>query len=253
METHLRGKVALVTGASDGLGRHFARILADAGATVALGARRTDKLATAVEEISAAGGSALAVPLDVTDEASVIAAFDEIERRAGTVDVAVNNAGITAEKTLLETSVAEWDAVLATNLKGTWLVTRETARRLLARELPGTIVNIASILGERVAGSVCAYTTSKAGVVQFTKAAALELARYRIRVNALAPGYIRSSLNDEFFASPPGQALIRRIPQRRLGELADLDAPLLLLASDASLGLTGAVLAVDGGHLVSSL
>ena len=253
METHLRGKVALVTGASDGLGRHFARILADAGATVALGARRTDKLATAVEEISAAGGNALAVPLDVTDEASVIAAFDEIERRAGTVDVAINNAGITAEKTLLETSVAEWDAVLATNLKGVWLVTREIARRLKARDLPGTIVNIASILGERVAGSVCAYATSKAGAIQFTKAAALELARYRIRVNALAPGYIRSSLNDEFFASPPGQALIRRIPQRRLGELADLDAPLLLLASDASLGLTGAVLAVDGGHLVSSL
>ena len=163
METHLRGKVALVTGASEGLGRHFARTLAEAGATVALGARRTEKLATAVREISAAGGKALAVALDVTDETSVVAAFDEIERRAGTVDVAINNAGISAAKTLLDLSAVEWDGVLATNLKGPWLITREVARRLIARELPGTIVNIASILGERVAGNVSAYAASKGG------------------------------------------------------------------------------------------
>ena len=212
-----------------------------------------DKLATAVEEIAAAGGRALAVALDVTDETSVASAFDEIERRAGTVDVAINNAGVSAAKTVLELSAAEWDDVLETNLKGPWLITREAARRLIARELPGAIVNIASILGERVAGSVSAYAASKAGLIQFTKAAALELARYRIRVNALAPGYVRSSLNDEFFATAAGEALVRRIPQRRLGDVADLDAPLLLLASDASPGLTGAVLAVDGGHLVSSL
>ena len=249
----MAGKVALVTGASDGLGRHFARTLAGAGATVVLGARRAGKLDAAVAEITQDGGSAQAVTIDVTSEASVTNAFRQIEEHAGTVNVIVNNAGVTVTKSLLDVSEAEWDSVLDTNLKGAWLVTREAARRLIDAQRPGCIVNITSILGERVAGNVAAYTASKAGLTQFTKAAALELARYGIRVNALAPGYIHSSLNDEFFTSPAGEALIKRIPQRRLGALADLDAPLLLLASDASPFLTGAVLAVDGGHLVSSL
>jgi NAD(P)-dependent dehydrogenase (short-subunit alcohol dehydrogenase family) len=249
----MTGKVALVTGASDGLGRHFAQALAAAGATVALGARRAAKLDAAVAEIVERGGAAIAVTIDVTSEASVSAAFREIESRVGSVNVVVNNAGITVTKSLLDTSESDWDAVLNTNLKGAWLVTRAAARHLIDAKKPGTIVNITSILGERVAGNVAAYTASKAGLTQLTKASALELARYGIRVNALAPGYIHSNLNDEFFSSPAGAALIKRIPQRRLGELRDLDAPLLLLASDSSPFLTGAVLAVDGGHLVSSL
>ena len=249
----MTGKVALVTGASDGLGRHFARTLAGAGATVVLGGRRAARLADAVAEIVQGGGAALPIIIDVTSEASVANAFREIAGQAGTVDVVVNNAGVTVTRPLLEMRESEWDGVLDTNLKGAWLVTREAARALIDAERPGTIVNITSILGERVAGNLTAYTASKAGLAQLTKASALELARYRIRVNALAPGYIHSSLNDDFFASPAGEALIKRIPQRRLGELTDLDAPFLLLASDASPYLTGAVLAVDGGHLVSSL
>jgi NAD(P)-dependent dehydrogenase (short-subunit alcohol dehydrogenase family) len=249
----MRGKVALVTGASDGLGRHFAHTLAGAGATVVLGARRADKLADAVAEISDFGGTAMSVAMDVTNEASVADAFGTIDDHFGTVDVIVNNAGVTATKPLLELTEGEWDSVLDTNLKGAWLVMREAARRLIARERSGAIVNVTSILGERVAGNVAAYAASKAALAQLTKAAALELARHKIRVNALAPGYIHSSLNDAFFASAAGEALVKRIPQRRLGTAHDLDAPFLLLASDASPFLTGAVLAVDGGHLVSSL
>lgn len=249
----MSGKVALVTGASGGLGRHFAGVLSRAGARVVLGARRPQKLAEAVEEIARAGGSASAVALDVSEGRSVRDAFDEIAITVGVVDVVVNNAGATVTKPLLDVSEAEWDGVLDTNLRGTWLVMREAARRMIDAKSGGCVVNITSILGDRVAGNVAPYTASKAAVTQLTKAAALELARYDIRVNALAPGYIRSDLNDEFFDSPPGQAMIKRIPQRRLGNACDLDAPLLLLASDAAPFMTGAVVAVDGGHLVSTL
>ena len=249
----MSGKVALVTGASGGLGRHFSGVLARAGARVVLGARRPQKLAEAVEEIAHGGGSASAVALDVSDGGSVRDAFDEIGRTVGLVDVVVNNAGTTVTKPLLELSEAEWDGVLDTNLRGTWLVMREAARRMIDAKSGGCFVNITSILGDRVAGNVAPYTASKAAVTQLTKAAALELARYDIRVNALAPGYIRSELNDEFFDSPPGQVMIKRIPQRRLGTAADLDAPLLLLAADAAPFMTGAVVTVDGGHLVSTL
>jgi NAD(P)-dependent dehydrogenase (short-subunit alcohol dehydrogenase family) len=249
----MSGKVALVTGASGGLGRHFAGVLAQAGARVVLGARRPQQLAEAVDEITEAGGSARAVALDVTDGHSVHDAFDEIEETVGLVEVVINNAGTTVTKPLLEVSESEWDQVLATNLRGTWLVMREAARRMIDAKSGGSVVNITSILGDRVAGNVAPYTASKAAVTQLTKAAALELARYDIRVNALAPGYIRSDLNAEFFDSPPGQALMKRIPQRRLGIVSDLDAPLLLLASAAAPFMTGSVVAVDGGHLVSTL
>jgi NAD(P)-dependent dehydrogenase (short-subunit alcohol dehydrogenase family) len=249
----MSGKIALVTGASGGLGRHFAGVLAKAGARVILGARRPQKLAEAVHEIEETGGSATAVALDVSEGRSVQDAFDEIGRSVGLVDVVINNAGTTATKPLLDLTEAEWDGVVETNLRGTWLVMREAARRMIDAKSGGCVVNITSILGERVAGNVAPYTASKAAVTQLTKAAALELARYDIRVNALAPGYIRSDLNDEFFASAPGQALIKRIPQRRLGNASDLDAPLLLLASSAAPVMTGAIVAVDGGHLVSTL
>ena len=249
----MSGKVALVTGASDGLGRHFAGVLARAGARVVLGARRRERLERAVDEIAADGGTASAVALDVSAGRSVEEAFAEIDRLVGPVDVVINNAGTTVTKPMLEMTEAEWDGIVDTNLKGVWLVMREAARRMVDAKSGGCVVNVTSILGERVAGNVSAYAASKAAVTHLTKAAALELARYGIRVNALAPGYIRTDLNAEYFESLPGQAMIKRVPQRRLGDAADLDAPLLLLASDASPFMTGAVVAVDGGHLVSSL
>src|SRR5262245_23904051 len=249
----LQGKRALVTGASSGLGRHFAASLAREGATVFAAARSADKLAELVAEIRAAGGSAQSVKMDVTDAASVKSAFDEIDAAGGAVDVIVNNAGLAVSRPLLEQSEADWDTVVGTNLKGAWLVAQEAARRLVAAKRPGSIINIASITGERVAGGVVPYCTSKAGVIHMTRAMALELARHSVRVNALAPGYVQTELNRDFLASEAGERLRSRIPQRRFGLPDELDGPLLLLASDASSYITGSVIAADGGHLVSSL
>jgi len=248
METWLDGKTALVTGASSGLGRHFAQVLARKRATVILAARRVDSLKEACAEIEAAGGKASAVALDVTDEASIAAAFEQV---GAPLDILVNNAGIQNAKPALETTAAEWDRVVDTNLRGVFLVAQAAAKGMKGRG--GSIVNVASILGHRVAGNLASYAASKAGVVRLTEALALEWARHGIRVNALCPGYVETDLNSDFFASEPGQALIRRIPQRRLGRLEDLDGALLLLASDASRYMTGSSLVVDGGHLVSSL
>ena len=250
----LTGRTALVTGASSGLGRHFALTLARAGATVFVAARRADKLAATVGEIETAGGCAFAVEMDVTDAASVRAGFDAIEVQHGRApDLIVNNAGVAVSRPLLEQSEADWDSVVDTNLKGAWLVAQEGARRLVAAQRPGAIVNIASITGERVAGGVAPYCASKAALIHLTRAMALELARHGIRVNALAPGYVETELNHDFLASDAGQRLMTRIPQRRFGRAADLDGPLLLLASDAGAYITGSVIAADGGHLVSSL
>lgn len=248
------GHRALVTGASSGLGQRFALTLARAGAEVIVVARRADKLADLVTQIESLSAKCFAVSLDVTDRASIVACFDEIERRAGgAADIVINNAGVTVTKPLLQHNEDDWDAVVGTNLKGGWMVAQEAARRLVAADKGGSLVNIASILGERVAGGVAPYAISKAGLVQATKAMALELARYRIRVNAILPGYVVTDLNRAFLESEAGEKLRARIPTRRFGRLEDLDGPLLLLASDAGLHMTGAVLAVDGGHLVSSL
>lgn len=249
----LTGRTAFVTGASSGLGRRFARVLARAGAAVAVAARREDRLADLVAEIEAAGGRAVAVGLDVTNAASVEAALAAAEAALGSLDIVVNSSGVTATAAATELSEEDWDRILDTNLKGAWLVSRAAARLAAETGRPLSIVNIASILGLRVAGHVSAYAASKAGLVQLTKAMALELARHGVRVNALAPGYIATDINRDFFATPAGEALVRRIPQRRLGQPEELDGPLLLLASDASRYMTGAVIAVDGGHLVSSL
>jgi len=249
----LDGQCALVTGASSGLGWHFARVLAEAGAEVIVSARRIDRLDALVATIAAAGGRAQAVAMDVADAASVRAGFEAMAAGPGTPGVIVNNAGISIAKPLLEQTEADWDAVLDTNLKGAFLVASEAARRLIAAERGGSIVNIASILGERVAGGVAPYAISKAGVIQATKAMALELARHRIRVNALLPGYIATDLNREFLASDAGERLRARIPSRRFGEPSDLDGPLLLLASEAGRAMSGATIAVDGAHLVSGL
>ena len=248
----LDGRVVLVTGASSGLGTHFARLLADAGARVAVAARRADKLQAVVDTIVAAGGQARALSLDVSDAASVRACFDALASW-GAPDVVVNNAGVTVTRPLLEQTEEDFDQVLDTNLKGCWLVATEAARRMVAAGQGGSIVNVASILGERVAGGVAPYAISKAGVVQATKAMALELARHRIRVNALLPGYVVTDLNCDFLTSEAGDKLRSRIPSRRFGEMTDLDGPLLLLASDAGAAMSGATVAVDGAHLVSSL
>jgi len=247
----LSGKVALVTGASGGLGLHFARTLSVAGAKVALAARRKEQLEANVATIGA--DRAIAVALDVTDAASVERGLADVAERLGPATIVVNNSGVTATRAALDLDPDEWDRIMDTNLKGAWLVARAAARQLIDAKLPGTIVNIASILGFRVAGHVAPYAASKAALVQLTRALALEWARYRIRVNAIAPGYIETDLNRDFFASDPGKALIARIPQRRLGRLEDINGPLLLLASDASAYMTGSAIVVDGGHLQSTL
>lgn len=249
----LDGRTALVTGASSGLGRHFAGTLARAGARLVVAARRTDRLQALVAQLREAGHQALAVPMDVTEPASVAAAFDAIVGEWGAPDLVVNSAGVAVSRPLLEQSVQDWDSVVDTNLKGAWLVSQEAARRLLAQDRPGAIVNIASITGERVAGGVAPYCASKAGLLHLTRAMALELARARIRVNALAPGYVATELNAGFLASEAGERLKARIPQKRFGQPEDLDGPLLLLASDAGRFMTGSVIAADGGHLVGSL
>lgn len=249
----LDGRVALVTGASSGLGRHFALLLARAGASVAIAARRADKLGALAAQIEALGVRVQAVNLDVTAGASIAAAFDAVCAGLGCPDVVVNNAGVTITKPLLQQTEADWDSVLDTNLKGGWLVAQEAARRMVAAGKGGSLINVASILGQRVAGGVAPYAVSKAGLVQATRALALELARYGIRANALLPGYIVTDLNREFLHGEDGQKLRARIPSRRFGELDDLSGPLLLLASDAGRHMSGATLAVDGGHLVSSL
>ncbi len=246
----LSGRVALVTGASGGLGGHFARVLHGAGARVALAARRPEAVADAV---AALGERAMAVALDVTDAGSVEAALDAVAERLGPCDLLVNNAGIAATKPFLDQTLDDWDKVMAVDLRGAFLVGQAAARRLAAAKRPGAIVNIASILGLRVVGGVAGYTAAKAGLVQLTKQMAVELARHRIRVNAIAPGYVETDINRGFFATEAGQAMLKRIPQRRLGQLDDLTGPLLLLASDAGAHMTGAVVVVDGGHSVNPI
>ncbi len=248
----LDGKLVLVTGASSGLGQHFVSVLAAAGARVALAARRVDKLQTMVNDLVTSGIEARAFAMDVSNAASVTQAFDVLSAW-GTPDIVVNNAGVTVTKPALAQTEQDYDQVLDTNLKGCWLVATEAARRMVAAKQPGSIINVASILGERVAGGVAPYAISKAGVVQTTKALALELARYRIRVNALLPGYVVTDLNRDFLTSDAGEKLKARIPSRRFGEMSDLDGPLLLLASDAGAAMSGSSIAVDGAHSVSSL
>jgi NAD(P)-dependent dehydrogenase (short-subunit alcohol dehydrogenase family) len=245
--TRLAGKRALVTGASSGLGAHFATVLAAHGADVVLAARRLDALEAVAERIRDYG-KVLTFAFDVTQQASVT----DLAEEAGSIDILVNCAGIVREGSALDQSEQDWNDVIDTNLKGMFFVAQAIARTMRTNG-SGSIINIASILGLRQTGGVLPYAVSKAGVIQMTKLLALEWARHGIRVNAIAPGYFATELNSEFWHSPAGEALVRRIPQRRLGQFSDLDGPLLLLASDDSRYMTGSILVVDGGHLVSTL
>jgi NAD(P)-dependent dehydrogenase (short-subunit alcohol dehydrogenase family) len=246
----LDGEVAMVTGASSGLGHHFAGVLAKAGARVALAARRADRLEALARQIGAQGGQAVAVPLDVRDPASVRAAFDLTEAALGPVSVLVNNAGVTDPAFMTRMTEAQWRGVLDVNLDGVFRVGQEAARRMVAGGKGGSIVNIGSIVGLGAIKTLSAYAASKAAVLALTRAWALELARDDIRVNAIAPGYIATELNDDFWQTDAGKRMIAHVPMRRLGRLEELDGPLLLLASRAGSFMTGSTVIVDGGHLL---
>ena len=247
----LDGKVALVTGASSGLGVRFAEVLAENGAAVVLVARRADRLAALQARIEKSGGKAIAVEADVRDRHATAAAFDAAEKRFGTVTILVNNAGVGQAGRAVELAEEEWRRVLATNLDAVFFCAQEAARRMLAAKTGGAIVNIASVLGFGVDKGVIAYATAKAGVIQMTRALAFELAFKGIRVNAIAPGWIITELNRDYLESEQGQALKREIPIGRFGLGRDLDGPLLLLVSDAGRFITGATIVADGGQMVA--
>jgi NAD(P)-dependent dehydrogenase (short-subunit alcohol dehydrogenase family) len=245
----LSGKTALVTGASSGFGWQFAKVLASAGASVIATARRRDRLEQLCAEITTAGGKALAVEMDVRDLTSVREALDAAEQSFGVVDVLVNNAGISKPAFLSEMEEADWDLTHDVNLKAVWRIAREAAARMQQQHMSGSIINVASVLAFGTGKMLGAYMASKAGVVQLSKAMALEWAAAGIRVNALAPGYFPTEMSGDFFTTDKGREMLGRIPQRRVGDVGELSGPLLLLASDASSYMTGSVLTVDGGHL----
>jgi 3-oxoacyl-[acyl-carrier protein] reductase len=242
----LAGEVAFVTGASSGLGSRFAEVLAAHGAKVVLAARRVDKLKALQERT----GQAQVVPLDVTDQASIVPAFNAAEKAFGPVTILVNNAGIADDGKFIDMTPQEWERVRQTNVDAVWHLSQEFAKRLITAKVEGTIINIASVLGFRVTPGAAAYCVSKAAVVQMTNALALELARHKIRVNAIAPGYILTEMTEAFLTSPASTETRKRIPQRRVGDPSDLDGALLLLASKKASGfMTGSTIAVDGGHM----
>src|SRR6185369_8784046 len=247
----LSQEVVIITGASSGLGRHFATTLVKAGARVALVARRRERLEELVAELPK--GQATAIAANIADRPTIIDIVANVTREIGAPTILINNAGIADHQPALELTEADWHHVMDTNLTGAWELAQLCAKSWVAENRPGNIINIASVLGFRVAGRSLPYAISKAGLIQMTKALSLEWARYQIRVNAIAPGYVETDLNRDFFSTEAGEALIKRIPQRRLGTPADLDGALLLLCSAASSYMTGSVITVDGGHLNSSL
>ena len=250
----MQGKVVVVTGASSGLGRHFAQLLAGDGATVLACARRMEALERLSAELREKGQDCRPVQMDVTDPASVARAFDEIAGISGAApDIVVNNAGVAQTRMALDITEEDWTGIIDLNLNGVFRVAQAAGRQMKAAGKGGSIVNVASILGLRVARGLSSYVASKAAVIHLSKALALEWAPHGIRVNVLAPGYVETELNRDFFASPAGGKMIDRIPTRALGRLEDLDGPLRLLCSDASRNMTGSVIVVDGGHSISSL
>ena len=248
---NLKGRVALVTGASSGLGVRFAEVLAREGAPVALVARRTDRLAALRTRIEAAGGRAIAIGADVLDRKAMTRAFDEAEKAFGTVTILVNNAGVAHSGRALELSEAEWRRIVGTDLDAVFFWAQEAARRMLTAGTGGAIVNVASVLGFGVSKGTAAYAVAKAGVIQLTKALGLELAFKGVRVNAIAPGWIVTDLNRDYLMSEQGAAMTREIPVGRFGAERDLDGAVLLLASDAGRFIAGATIVVDGGQMVA--
>ena len=246
----LSGKTAIITGASSGLGKHFAKTLSAAGANLVICARRVQNLEELKNEINT---EVLVLPIDVTSEESVLNFFSEVRNSIGSADILINNAGTSDPKRFKDLDEESWNYVLETNLNGAYRVAKNFTDSLIQDNKSGSIVNIASILGLRVGLNLASYATAKAGLVQLTKSMALELARSNIRVNAIAPGYILTEINDEFFATDEGQNYIQNIPMNRLGLESDLDGVLLLLASDASSFMTGSIIPVDGGHLINPL
>jgi NAD(P)-dependent dehydrogenase (short-subunit alcohol dehydrogenase family) len=251
----LSGRVAFVTGASSGLGEHFARTLAQAGAGVVLAARRIERLKTLRAEIESQGGDAHVVELDVTDIDSIRSAVAHAETEMGTIDILVNNSGVSTTQSLVDVTPADFDYVFDTNTRGAFFVAQEVAKRMIARSrgaAPGTfiggrIVNVASMAGLRVLGKIGVYAMSKAAVVHMTRAMALEWGRFGINVNALCPGYIDTEINHQYWKSDGGQKLIQMLPRKRVGKPADLDAALMMLCANESGFVNGAVLAADDG------
>lgn len=247
------GHNALVTGASSGFGAHFAKLLAGHGARVVVAARRTDRLEALVDEIESNGGTALATAMDVTDAASVRAAFDKAQDAFGVIDIVSNNAGVADAKMAVQIDEASYDFVMDTNLKGAWLVAKEAGTRMIQAGVPGSIVNTASILGLRVAISTSVYSASKAGLISLTQSLALEWSRKKIRVNAICPGYFVTEINADYFDSEAGQEYLRKTPAQWPGKMEDISAPFMLLASDAGRFMTGVALPVDGGHCIANM
>ena len=256
MRTNLKEKVALVTGASSGLGERFARVLAANGALVVLAARRMDRLKELRAQIESAGGEAHAVALDITDQDAINAAIEEVGSTVGPIDILVNNSGVSTQQRLTEVAPTDFDYVFNTNVRGSFYVAQAVARQMIARakEQPnfhGRIVNIASVAGLRVLPQIGVYCMSKAAVVHMTRAQAQEWGRYGINVNAICPGYVRTEINAEHWDTEAGRKLIQMLPRRRVGEASDLDGTLLLLVAEESQFINGAVIAVDDGMSVT--
>jgi NAD(P)-dependent dehydrogenase (short-subunit alcohol dehydrogenase family) len=256
MRTNLKEKVALVTGASSGLGSRFARVLAANGALTVLAARRIERLKDLRAEIEAAGGAAHVVTLDVTDPESIREAVDRTESEVGPIDILVNNSGVSTTQRLVDVTPVDFDYVLNTNLKGAFFVASEVARRMIVRakgqsDFRGRIVNIASVAGLQVLPQIGVYCISKAAVIQMTRAQALEWGRYGINVNALCPGYIRTEINDAHWDTEAGHKLMQMLPRKRIGRPEDLDGALLLMVADESQFINGAVLTADDGLSVT--
>lgn len=247
VEFNLSGKVALVTGASSGLGARFAKVLADAGATVALAARRVERLKELRAEIDSEGGEAHVYQLDVTSTTSIRGVVAMVESDLKHIDILVNNSGVSAQGRVLDVSEEDFDYVMSTNTRGAFFMAQEAARVMIARKTAGRIINIASVAGLRALSQLSVYSMSKAAVIHMTRAMSVEWGRYGINVNAICPGYIETEINAAYFATEAGQKLVSMLPRRRVGKPEDLDGLLLLMASDASSFINGAVVTADDG------